>query len=84
MGVGGEREKELASVLSGSESLVWLLLQWWWVCCGWSVFVVIGSVGVVCFAHVLQGLYEKCTLDTVLGRGVGGHITLCISRAGVG
>ena len=26
----------------------------------------------------------KCTLDAVLGRGVGGHITLCISRAGVG
>ena len=25
----------------------------------------------------------KCTCDAVLGRGVGGHITLCISRAGV-
>ena len=25
----------------------------------------------------------KCTFDAVLGRGVGGHITLCISRAGV-
>ena len=25
----------------------------------------------------------KCTLDAVLGRGVGGHITLCIPRAGV-
>ena len=25
----------------------------------------------------------KCTFDAVLGRGVGGHITLCIPRAGV-
>ena len=25
----------------------------------------------------------KCTCDAVLGRGVGGHITLCIPRAGV-
>ena len=51
----------------------------------WSqFFVVIGFVGVVCFAHVLQRLYGKCTLGTVLGRGVGNHMTLCISRAGVG
>ena len=71
--------------LLGSESV------WFGCCCvgGGSVMVgqfivVIGSVGVVCFAHVLQGLYGRCTLDTVLGRGLGGHITLCISRAGVG
>ena len=85
MWVRREREKELASILSGSDlsglvvvavvvGLLWLvgfychLFRW---CC-------------VCFAHVLRGLYEKYTLDTVLGRGVGGHMTLCISRAGVG
>ena len=75
MGVRGEREKELASVLSGSESV------WFGCCCvggGFVMvgqfFVVIGSVGVVCFAHVLQRLYKKSTLDTVLGRGLGGAI----------
>ena len=36
-----------------------------------SIVIVI----VVWFALFLQRLYEKCTLDAVLGRGVGGHIT---------
>ena len=53
-----------------------------------SVWVMVVSsnviVIVVWFALFLQRLYEKCTLDAVFARGVGGHITLCISRAGVG
>ena len=67
MFIGGKQRYERQEYLS-----VWVMIVS-------SIVIVI----VVWFALFLQRLYEKCTLDAVLGRGVGGHITLCISRAGV-
>ena len=66
------------------------------VCCwtdGWFVCCLCPSLSfplaskvvviVVCLLVFSRDSVVKCTFDAVLGIGVGGHITLCIPRAGV-